>query len=141
MMDSTEAPRPQETRFACPCCGYPTLTERAAYDICSLCYWEDDGQDTDHANEFWPGPNHGYSLSEARSNFHTYLSMYPPEEDRRFVGGDNPKTTTIKRSLIATFDKLRQEASPESLSALWQEVERQEQALHDEMMRRVEAGE
>jgi hypothetical protein len=32
-------------RFICPCCGYPTIDEKASYDICILCYWEDDGQD------------------------------------------------------------------------------------------------
>ena len=26
----------------CPCCGYKTLTERRAWDICEVCYWEDD---------------------------------------------------------------------------------------------------
>ncbi|TNL01225.1 hypothetical protein CYD30_28230 [Kosakonia cowanii] len=28
----------------CPCCGYLTLTERGAYDICPVCHWEDDGK-------------------------------------------------------------------------------------------------
>ena len=31
----------------CPCCGYLTLDERGGYEICPVCYWEDDGQD-DH---------------------------------------------------------------------------------------------
>lgn len=140
MMDPMEALPPQGARLACPCCGYPTLTERAAYEICSLCYWEDDGQDIANAAEVWSGPNHGYSLSEAQRNFETYLSMYPPEEDPRFVGGDNPQTKVIKRSLIATFHKMRNGTSPE-MAALWHEVERQERDLLEEMTRRVEAGE
>lgn len=28
----------------CPCCRYLTLTSRGNYDICPLCYWEDDGK-------------------------------------------------------------------------------------------------
>src|SRR5687768_4836852 len=128
-MDSMQAPPPHEAKVACPCCGYPTLTERATYEICSLCHWEDDGQDTASAADVWPGPNHGYSLDEARRNFMAYLSMYPPEEDPRFVGGDNPQTMRIKRALIATLEKVRTETSPEARSALWQDAERQEQEL------------
>lgn len=28
----------------CPCCCYLTLPNRGNYDICPLCYWEDDGK-------------------------------------------------------------------------------------------------
>jgi Cysteine-rich CPCC len=31
--------------YACPCCGFLTLDERGGYDICPVCFWEDDGQD------------------------------------------------------------------------------------------------
>ncbi|MBK8255265.1 MAG: hypothetical protein IPK82_21715 [Polyangiaceae bacterium] len=27
----------------CPCCGYLTLDRRGEYDICAVCFWEDDG--------------------------------------------------------------------------------------------------
>jgi hypothetical protein len=26
----------------CPCCGYKTLPEKHLYDICPICFWEDD---------------------------------------------------------------------------------------------------
>lgn len=29
----------------CPCCGYRTIKERGCYEICAVCYWEDDGSD------------------------------------------------------------------------------------------------
>ncbi|MBU3129945.1 hypothetical protein LGL55_19455 [Clostridium tagluense] len=31
--------------YACPCCGYKTLSEKppGTYEICKVCYWEDDG--------------------------------------------------------------------------------------------------
>lgn len=56
--------------FACPCCGYATLVEVAEYEICEICFWEDDGEDDYHAIErsFFGGPN-GVSLKEARFNF------------------------------------------------------------------------
>ncbi|QSQ26555.1 hypothetical protein JY651_17175 [Pyxidicoccus parkwayensis] len=56
---------------ACPCCGYATLDDRGHYDICAICFWEDDGQDNDDADTCWGGPN-GVSLSEARLNFLTF---------------------------------------------------------------------
>lgn len=35
----------------CPCCGYQTLPERGAYDICAVCQWEDDGRSEDRADD------------------------------------------------------------------------------------------
>lgn len=56
-------------RVSCPCCGYFTLAERGAYDICQVCFWEDDGQDDAQADEVWGGPNGSLSLAKARENF------------------------------------------------------------------------
>ena len=56
-------------RFACPCCGYKTLSERGGYDICNVCFWEDDGKDNEDADVIRGGPNGKLSLSEARRNF------------------------------------------------------------------------
>ena len=53
----------------CPCCGYKTLSERAAYDICKVCFWEDDGQDDSNASEIWGGPNGDLGLAQARVNY------------------------------------------------------------------------
>lgn len=52
--------------FTCPSCGYPTLTERGAYEICSICYWEDDDQDDPEADKVWGGPNASLSLTDSR---------------------------------------------------------------------------
>ncbi|MHA5051546.1 CPCC family cysteine-rich protein [Streptomyces sp. SD15] len=55
--------------YRCPCCGFITLTERAAFEICDVCYWEDDGQDERDADEVRGGPHHDLSLRQARRNF------------------------------------------------------------------------
>lgn len=55
--------------FACPCCGYLTLGERGAFEICAVCFWEDDGQDEHDADAVRGGPNGRLSLSDARRNF------------------------------------------------------------------------
>ena len=60
---------PSDRKYPCPCCGFRTLTERGGYDICPVCFWEDDGQDDHDADEVRGGPNHELSLTEARRNF------------------------------------------------------------------------
>ncbi len=54
---------------ACPCCGYLTLGERGGFEICDVCFWEDDGQDDPDAEIVRGGPNGHLSLSDARRNF------------------------------------------------------------------------
>lgn len=49
----------------CPCCGFRTLTERGGYEICRVCFWEDDGS---HDLDRVSGPNH-MTLREGRENF------------------------------------------------------------------------
>lgn len=48
----------------CPCCGYKTLPGRGDYDICPVCWWEDEGA------EPWEysGLN-GQTLVEAQQGF------------------------------------------------------------------------
>ncbi|MFF5015369.1 CPCC family cysteine-rich protein [Streptomyces sp. NPDC001165] len=53
----------------CPCCGYLTLDERGNFEICAVCFWEDDGQDDHDADRVRGGPNGRLSLMEARRNF------------------------------------------------------------------------
>lgn len=53
----------------CPCCGFLTLDGRANFEICAVCFWEDDGQDDHDADRVRGGPNGRLSLTEARQNF------------------------------------------------------------------------
>ena len=43
--------------------------EASAYEICPVCYWEDDGQGDDDAEIVRGGPNGSLSLTVARQNF------------------------------------------------------------------------
>lgn len=57
-------------KYKCPCCGYYTLDTRNEYNICKVCFWEDDpGQrenetDNDGANKV--------SLIQARANYQEF---------------------------------------------------------------------
>lgn len=53
----------------CPCCGCRTLDERVEYEICAVCFWEDDGQDEHDAGVVRGGPNGTLSLAQARANY------------------------------------------------------------------------
>jgi hypothetical protein len=60
---------PEGGPYRCPCCRHLTLPERGGYDICPVCFWEDDGQDDQDANVVRGGPNGRLSLTQARVNF------------------------------------------------------------------------
>ncbi|WP_324692341.1 CPCC family cysteine-rich protein [Flavobacterium cheonhonense] len=54
---------------SCPACGYLTLDKRCSWEICLLCFWEDDGQDDFDADKIYGGPNGEYSLTSYRIQF------------------------------------------------------------------------
>jgi len=57
----------RKTKFTCFICGYKTLDSRCEWDICPVCFWEDD--------VLWNGSEdcvssvNGLSVSEAQANF------------------------------------------------------------------------
>ena len=76
-------------RFRCPCCGCLTLDERCGWDICEVCFWEDDGQDDHNADDVKGGSNGRLSLTQARANFRAFgaceaamlVNVRPPRPD------------------------------------------------------------
>ena len=73
--------------YACPCCGFRTLDELSAWDICPVCWWEDDGQDGQEADKVRGGPNSNLSLTQARANFIKHGISNPRRTDLK---PDNP---------------------------------------------------
>lgn len=76
-------------RFACPCCGCLTLDYRREYDICPVCYWEDDAYifikdgkieslcldrdvDDEKLLDVPSSANHGLTLREGRENYQKF---------------------------------------------------------------------
>lgn len=69
----------------CPCCRSLTLENRAAFEICPVCFWEDDGQDDRDADVVRGGPNASLSLSGARRNYRDFGAC-----EARFIGQVRP---------------------------------------------------
>lgn len=90
-------------RFLCPCCYMPTLEKRVSWNICTLCFWEDDGQDSDDADVVRCGPNRDYSLAEARSNFSNYQTMYRPSDKDDFER--EKRQFDFKHALLKAYQK------------------------------------
>ena len=61
-------------RFRCPCCHCRTLTERAAFELCPVCFWEDEGQDDHNVAEVLGGANGELSLLQARRNYQDFAA-------------------------------------------------------------------
>jgi hypothetical protein len=77
--------QPDGSAYPCPCCGSKTLAERGGFDICPVCYWEDDGQDDEDADLVRGGPNGALSLTEARRNYKSVRAC-----EARFIGSVRP---------------------------------------------------
>lgn len=56
-----------EESFPCPCCDCLTLSERGAYEICPVCFWED--EDVQFNNPDFEGGANKESLKQARENY------------------------------------------------------------------------
>lgn len=59
-------------KFACPCCGYKTFKEQpnGTYDICQVCFWEDDPIQLKDPN--YEGGANRVSLRQGQKNFKKY---------------------------------------------------------------------
>ena len=82
-------PDDEKPRFVCHVCDHVTLPARADWDICPVCFWEDDGSDTlDGAS----ARNEELTLRQARDNFRilgacsesAVSKVIPPEDRARF---------------------------------------------------------
>ena len=55
--------------YKCPCCGFYTFKEKpdGGYDICPVCFWEDDLIQSN--DEDYCGGANNVSLRQARANY------------------------------------------------------------------------
>lgn len=118
----------------CPGCGFPSLTERGEFEICIICFWEDDGQD-DHADSMLSGlfaelkisgPNGKLSLVENRINIGRIL-----ESNADMIDGEIDLNTGRVLETIAFYQLRRmdienrmtgEESAQDHIWMEWQEV-------------------
>ncbi|MFH5806190.1 CPCC family cysteine-rich protein [Alienimonas sp. DA493] len=56
--------------FRCPVCDCRTLSARCDWEICPVCFWEDDvREDGRDPNAVTSGANGGLTLARARENY------------------------------------------------------------------------
>ncbi|MDF4251839.1 CPCC family cysteine-rich protein [Streptomyces sp. WMMB303] len=87
---------PPEGWFPCPCCGHQMFAELGGYEICSVCFWEDD-----LVQMRWPSMGWGanaVSLIQAQQNHQRFGAMEerfrnmvrPPKDDEPLDPGWRP---------------------------------------------------
>lgn len=59
-------------KYTCPCCGYKTLNDEppGTYDICEICFWEDDG--IQFADPDYDGGANIVSLRQGQQNYKVF---------------------------------------------------------------------
>lgn len=65
-------------KYKCPCCGYYTLSSKGEYDICKVCFWEDDPIQSD--NPLYFGGANDLSLLQSQENYKKFGAV-----EERFV--------------------------------------------------------
>ena len=90
----------------CLVCGYATLSHRGVFEICPVCFWEDDGESGPAG-----GPNGSLDLTDGRNNFakmgateERLLPYVRPPEDDELVKG-LPLAAEIKARQTAARNK------------------------------------
>ncbi len=77
-------------KHACPCCGYKTLSATRAYDLCYVCFWEDDP--VQYADPDYEGGVNDVSLRLAQRNFREFgASEVRAKESVRAPRGDEER--------------------------------------------------
>ncbi|WP_429003075.1 CPCC family cysteine-rich protein [Xanthomonas sacchari] len=51
------------------------FAERSAFEICAVCFWEEDDQNDYDADEVAGGPNDNFSLTQARANYQQFGAL------------------------------------------------------------------
>jgi hypothetical protein len=69
MFENVSEPTGKEKTYRCPCCKYKTLHGRGGFEMCPVCWWEDEGQGEHNVDQVRGGPNGTLSLRQAQDNF------------------------------------------------------------------------
>jgi uncharacterized Zn finger protein (UPF0148 family) len=112
----------------CPACGYPTLAYRNGYDCCSICHWEDEGQDDPWGDQY-SGPN-DHTLNQSRRNFAQSYSVWSFDEVGDFSPGNQYRLFSDEaqkelKKLCALYDGLLELTAAAQIQRQWQLIDKQ----------------
>lgn len=65
-------------KYKCPCCGALTLDEERAWDICELCWWEDEPLQFDKPD--YSGGANKLSLNDSKKEFFDNIYEFIKQE-------------------------------------------------------------
>ena len=113
------------------------MREAGAYEICILCWWEDDGQGEDEADVVRGGPNRNLSLMVARANFEDHVTSYSVGHDTRIGGPDTREEIAAKRRIVERFQRIRAGVTKAQIDDIWKDIEAAETVLQAETDRKI----
>ncbi len=87
-----------DRKYQCNCCGFRTLTVSNGYEICPVCFWEDDPVQNEDPQ--YSGGANSLSLEETR---HNYIEMGASQ--REFLNRVRPPTLEEMPIPLAGLDK------------------------------------
>lgn len=92
--ESLGLPRRHDGKYRCPCCRSWALDQRGGFELCPVCWWEDDGQDDHDATTVRGGPNGAVSLATGRRNFQEFgaSELRFKNSDRKPTADESPES-------------------------------------------------
>jgi len=89
--------------FPCPCCGHVVFEESLCWEICPICFWEDDPVQV--ADPWFEGGANKPSLIQAQQNYKSFGAM-----ERRFTSNVRKPTKSDRKDpawrLVLKSDKV-----------------------------------
>ena len=99
----------------CACCGYMTIEEKGNYEICPICYWEDDS--VQEADPWFEGGANKPSLWEAQLNFKKFGVMEERFISNVRIANSNDKKDPAWRELIE--EDRSYSTTPREIEKVW----------------------
>ena len=99
----------------CACCGFNTIGEKGGYEICSICYWEDDP--VQEADPWFGGGANKPSLCQAQLNYQQYGAM-----EKRFTSNvvpPKPSDLMNRNWRPLTDEDKKYISTPAEIEAAW----------------------
>ena len=124
-------PRLHLATCTCPCCGYTTLSSQGMYEICILCWWEDEDLAADQGDDM--SAANRMTLTAARHLWREEIASYQPGPWQTGAEWE------ARKAIVVAFDAMKERAEGER-EELWTKVARAEQVLLDALDRQRAEG-